>query len=72
MTIHENDAENDANFHGNAPENEGLTICAKTEKCYCGMNLHMIPHGGMEFPQCPLHGSAYKEDAEQKARELAK
>jgi hypothetical protein len=68
MTIHENTPESGADFH----ENGTFTDCVKSEKCWCGLKLHLIPYGGREFQNCPLHGSAYKEDAEQKARELAK
>jgi len=41
-------------------------------RCWCGMKLQTINFGGKEFLNCPLHGSAYKEDAEKKARELAR
>jgi len=36
------------------------------------MVLHSITYGGQDWPQCPLHGSAYHEDAEKKiVREMA-
>ena len=39
-----------------------------TETCWCRTKLHLIRHGGRDFPECPHHGSAYKQNAEVLAR----
>lgn len=34
------------------------------------MTLHVLWHGGQEWPNCPLHGSAYSEEAGEIAEKL--
>jgi hypothetical protein len=66
MIIHGNDPENNANFH----ENGTFTDCVKSEKCWCGEELQRRTYGDRDFPECPLHGSAFAQNAEELAREL--
>jgi hypothetical protein len=47
-----------------------MTGTAKPTHCWCGYPLTTVTHAGCEQVICRLHGSAYKEDAEKKIREL--
>jgi hypothetical protein len=40
------------------------------KKCWCGLVLQSITYGDRDFPECPLHGTAYKANAEEIARTL--
>ena len=36
--------------------------------CWCGLKLHRIIYGGRSVLECPLHSTAYHQDAEALAR----
>ena len=40
------------------------------DECYCGLKLHPIKSGDLYFKHCPVHGSAYVQDAIELARHL--
>ena len=50
MTVHETDV---------------FTAAMKSETCWCGKWLHIIPYGNPNWLQCTLHGSAYHERREE-------